>query len=141
MKYIALLIFFIIGGLFLVSRLQTPNQEQTTLSTQTNSEGSVTVEITPEDVSGPATSWRFKVVLNTHTDELVSDLTKTVALKDDKGTVYQPNAWEGTPPGGHHREGTLFFNPISPRPNKLVLLVRDIGSITERSFSWEIGRR
>jgi len=74
---------------------------------------------------------------NTHSDELDQDLTKVVTLENNDGNLYKPSSWEGSPLGGHHREGTLLFNPISPQPGSISLKIKEIGGVAERSFLWE----
>lgn len=105
---------------------------------QTNSEGSVEVEVAPIEISNSSDSWQFRIVLNTHSVELNQDLTKVVTLYDDKGKEYKPSSWEGTPPGGHHREGILTFRSLIPRPSSITLVVKDIDGIPERKFSWNL---
>jgi len=114
------------------------NQELISLSPQTNSEGSVEVEVTPIDITGTSDLWLFKTVLNTHSVELDQDLTKLTVIKSNSGIEYKPLAWEGAPPGGHHREGILTFRPISPQPSTIDIIVKDIGGIPERKFSWKL---
>ena len=120
-------------------QLESEQQEvQTSLAPQINSEGSVEVEVTLVEISDASDSWQFKIVLNTHSVELDQDLTKITLLVDDKGNEYQPLSWEGTPPGGHHREGILTFNSISPQPSSIELVVKDIDGIKERKFTWDL---
>mgnify|MGYP001583866497 CR=1 FL=1 len=113
-------------------------QVQTTLSPQMNSEGSVEVEVTPIEISDTSDPWRFKIVLNTHSVELDQDLTKVTLLVDNKRNQYKPLSWDGAAPGGHHREGVLTFRSISPRPPSIELVVKDVGEIKERKFTWDL---
>ena len=144
MKHLVLCILLIAGGFFVFSRFRVPAENvenklyknQVDLGPQTNSEGSVSVGVTPIDISESSKPWKFKITLDTHSEELDQDLTKITALTDSKGNVYQPIFWEGSPPGGHHREGTLSFEPISPRPNKIVMEVKEIGGVAKREFNW-----
>ncbi len=145
MKYLFAIIAVFVAGVFLYSRLQPqPKEEiklqaqvQTTFSAQSSSEGSVTIKVTPISFSGDI--WKFNVVLDTHSDELDQDLTKNITLKDPVGNIYQPTAWEGSPLGGHHREGQLSFNTITPKPDSISLIVTNIGGIDARTFLWEVG--
>ena len=104
------------------------------LETQTNNEGPVTVKITPKLFLEVA----FEITLDTHSGELDADLTQVVILKDENGREYKPKRWEGDPPGGHHRKGTLVFGAIEPTPKMLRLIVRQVGGIVEREFLWTI---
>ncbi len=83
--------------------------------------------VTPQNLAASATSWDFKVALDTHSGELNDDLVKTAALLDDKGGRHVPVKWEGAGPGGHHRDGTLKFNAISPLPKAIELQIQRPG--------------
>jgi len=124
-----------IGGfLFLEKEEESP----LLLDPQISSEGSVEIEVTPITISDTSDTWQFKMILNTHSVELDQDLTTASILIDDEGNEHRPLRWEGAPPGGHHREGILSFNRISPKPNVVTLVIKDIGGITERAFTWEL---
>jgi hypothetical protein len=47
-------------------------------------------------------------------------------------------AWDGAPPGGHHREGVLRFKPISPQPQAIELQFTRAGEGAPRSFRWQL---
>lgn len=111
---------------------------QSQLSSQINSEGEVEVEVTPVEISESSDLWQFKIVLTTHSVELDQDLTKVTLLFDDKGNIYQPVSWEGTPPGGHHREGVLSFRSIKPQTRSLRLVIQNVGETKEREFTWNL---
>ena len=108
------------------------------LGTQKNSDRGVTVAVTPQNLSGGAKSWDFKVVLDTHLGDLNDDLVKTVTLLDDKGGRYVPVKLEGAGPGGHHREGTLKFSPVTPMPGAIELRIQRAGEASPRSFRWQL---
>lgn len=143
---LAIIIFFAGIVLFVFTRdgwrlSEKPAQTQqssaapiSVLEAQTNSEGPVTVKITPKLSSEIA----FEIILDTHSEELDADLVQVATLKDENGREYKPQRWEGDPPGGHHREGTLIFGVIKPVPKTLQLTVRQIGGIAEREFLWTI---
>ena len=105
-------------------------------NTQKNSQYGVTVDVTPLDLSAGAKTWDFKVVLDTHSQELSDALPKTAALIDDRGTRYAPLAWDGAAAGGHHREGVLRFNPITPRPQSFELQIQRPNEPAARAFRW-----
>ncbi|OHB22853.1 MAG: hypothetical protein A2939_03535 [Parcubacteria group bacterium RIFCSPLOWO2_01_FULL_48_18] len=109
---------------------------QTILGPKTNDDGGVTVAVTPKNISADAASWDFKISLDTHSVELLEDLTQVSILEDENGKKYEPTAWEGDPPGGHHREGILKFKPISPFPKALELKIEASGKV--RSFKWPL---
>ena len=108
------------------------------LSVQRSSTSGVTVAVTPQNLVASAKSWDFKVVLDTHSGELNDDLVKTTTLLDGKGGRHAPVKWEGAGPGGHHREGTLKFNPVSPTPTAIELSITRVGEAMPRSFRWQL---
>ena len=108
------------------------------LAGQRSSSGGVTVAVTPQNLAVSAKSWDFKVVLDTHSGELNDDLVKAATLIDDKSGRHVPGKWEGAGPGGHHREGTLRFNAIAPRPESVELQILRPGESKPRSFRWQL---
>lgn len=96
----------------------------------------VTVTVTPDFKA--ADTWTFKVVLDTHSQELRDDLTKTAVLIDPAGKRHAPLAWEGAAPGGHHREGVLRFTAISPTPAYVQLQLSRDKEATPRVFRWKL---
>ena len=107
------------------------------LPIQVNEEGPVSVSIQPLMSSFDTQElWKFEVVLSTHSVELTTDLMDSVVLIDNSGNEYKPIRWEGDPPGGHHREAVVFFNPVIEYSISIVVLARDIGDIPERKFMW-----
>ncbi|MEK7219169.1 MAG: hypothetical protein AAB687_00650 [Patescibacteria group bacterium] len=107
------------------------------MESKTDEQASVTVIVTPSDVSSQSKEWKFDVVMDTHSVELDQDMVKVAVLVDDNGKKYKPLRWEGGEAGGHHREGVLIFTPIIPYPQDIKLIIRDITNI-QRSFSWII---
>jgi hypothetical protein len=73
--------------------------------------GAVEVKITPArlDDTGAA----FEIVLDTHSVELALDVAAAATLEVD-GTAWSVDGWDGSRPGGHHREGTLRFTAGGP---------------------------
>lgn len=120
----------------ILTMLKTPNQPKVNLGPQTNKEGAVVITITPMTQAG--NRWDFKIALDTHSEELTADLTKTTILIDENGREYMPISWEGDLPGGHHREGVLKFGPISQTSKTIELIIRGIGGMPERKFMWTI---
>lgn len=108
------------------------------LAVQRSSASGVTVAVTPQSLAAGAKSWDFKVVLDTHSAELKDDLARSAVLVVDGGGSYTPTAWQGDPPGGHHREGTLKFNAISPQPKAIELQIQRPGELKPRSFRWQL---
>lgn len=106
--------------------------------TKTDDQPPVTIKITPVELGKGTETWKFQIVFDTHSGSLDDDLLAAVSLVDDKGNIYQKISWEGPGPGGHHREGTLAFNPIQPPPKYVELKIKDVGGVLERSFRWNI---
>lgn len=111
-------------------------QNQSGLDTKESNDGPVSVAVTPRSLEGA--SWNFNITLNTHSEELSEDLVAVSELIDDQGKSYKPTAWEGAPPGGHHREGILKFNPVSPKPKSIELKIKNVGGVSERRFKWSL---
>ena len=108
------------------------------LSLQTNSQGNVTMQVKPINISKASKIWAFEIDLETHTVELNQDLVKNAVILDDQGKGYYPVAWEGDPSGGHHRKGILKFEAIFPIPKLVLLKINQIGDTQERVFKWEL---
>ena len=102
-----------------------------------NSGGSVTVDAQLLDfqINQPLV---FDVTMNTHSVELVDDLTRSAILRDDAGKEYAPIAWEGAGPGGHHREGKLKFAAFKTKHKFVELVVKNMAQVSERAFRWEL---
>ena len=115
------------------------NQQTTakqTWETKTEEQASVTVVVTPLDLSSNSKEWKFDVGMNTHSVELDQDMMKIAVLVDDQGREYKPLSWDG-PVGGHHREGVLIFNQITPNPKSVELKISSIEDVV-RSFTWQL---
>ena len=105
----------------------------------------VTVEVTPASPPAAGQALTFKVLMDTHSVDLDGyDLSRLAALRVDGGKDVAPSAWNA-PKGGHHREGTLTFpaldggGPAIPGGAKsVVLVIRDIAGVAERSFTWTL---
>jgi hypothetical protein len=110
--------------------------EAANLPSQSTSQAGVTVRATPRNLSGGA--WEFEVVFDTHSQDLKDDLVKSAKLVGDGGASYAPTAWQGDPPGGHHREGVLRFKPIAPQPQAIELRIQRAGEPAVRSFRWRL---
>lgn len=136
-----------IGGFLIFYNLKTvstpPTQNNSDVSdtsqkweSKIDDQANVTVTVTPTLLSEESEEWKFDVVMDTHSVELDQDMTKVAILIDEQGKEYKVVNWEG-PTGGHHREGTLVFNPITPYPQNLKLKIEDIGGV-QRLFLWTL---
>lgn len=108
------------------------------LGARSSSAAGVTVKVTPKDVSPQAAAWEFAVVLDTHSQDLKDDLLKSAVLVDAKGGRQAPLAWQGAPPGGHHREGVLRFKGLGAQADALELQIRRPGESAPRVFRWKL---
>lgn len=108
------------------------------LTEQKSTEAGVTVSVTPQAIAAGAKTWNFDVVLNTHSQDLSDDLSKTTVLVDDRGAEYRPVAWEGAGPGGHHRSGVLKFPAGKQLPQALEMRMTRPGEAKSRSFRWQL---
>lgn len=105
-----------------------------TLPTQSSNADGVAIKATPRPL--PDGAWEFEIVFDTHTQPLSDDLMKTALLLAN-GKSTSPVAWQGDPPGGHHRKGVLRFDSAgSTRALELVLMRP--GEPKPRSFRWQL---
>ncbi|MCP6718161.1 MAG: hypothetical protein KJI70_01260 [Patescibacteria group bacterium] len=104
------------------------------LSNQTNNQNEVSFSVTPLDFNfdNPVS---FEVEINTHSVSLEFDMTEISILEDDKGNKFQPLKWEGSPSGGHHRSGILFFPALDSQTKEIKLTIEDF---SKRIFSWKL---
>lgn len=135
-------LFFYRGGPTkeLVPVANQANQQVTTKQTwetKTEEQADVTLVVTPLDLSPNSKEWKFDVGMNTHSVELDQDMIKITILVDGQGKEYKPIRWEGAEAGGHHREGVLIFNQITPIPKSVELKISSIGDVV-RSFVWQL---
>ena len=77
--------------------------------------------------------------MDTHSVELDQDMSKITILVDDQGNEYKSLRWEGTPAGGHHREGALVFERIKSNSNSIELKIFSIGDVV-RSFLGKLNK-
>lgn len=144
---IIIIIFLVVIGFISLNKLTKNQNTQILMSSksvipinkldeQTNNNGSVTVSVAPYQSINTGI-WEFEIVLNTHSVELDYDLTKTAILIAN-GKEYQPIAYNGDSPGGHHRKGILKFPPILPQPQSIILKLLQIGGVEERNFVWQL---
>lgn len=108
------------------------------LVARTSDAGDVRVVVTPKPVGPSATVWEFEIVMDTHTKPLNEDLAQMAVLVDDAGRRYALIAWQGDPPGGHHRKGTLRFPLPAGNPKAVELRITGVGGASERIFRWEL---
>jgi hypothetical protein len=108
------------------------------LTAQTSNMGGVTVVVKPKAVGANAAAWEFEVTMDTHTKPLSEDLAKVAVLIDDSSRRHAPAAWQGDPPGGHHRKGTLRFADPPLAAKTIELQISAVGGAGPRSFRWTL---
>lgn len=106
------------------------------LPPQSSSTAGVTVKATPRTLAG--TVWEFELAFDTHTQDLNDDPAKSASLHAAGGAGAVPLAWQGDPPGGHHRKGVLRFKAITPAPAALELRLQRAGESSPRVFRWQV---
>jgi len=108
------------------------------LSPRTSNAAGVSVSVTPKLVAADAPAWEFGIALNTHSQDLSDDLVKNSVLVDSQGSRHAPVAWEGSPPGGHHRSGVLRFKGLGAQADAIELQMRRPNEAAPRSFRWKL---
>jgi hypothetical protein len=116
----------------------TPAGTRAIPAAQTNREGAVTVKITPRNLAPDAASWEFEIILDTHTQALNQDMSRSAVLIDAAGKSHPAVGWEGDPPGAHHRRGVLRFKPLPGKQAAVELRVTGIGGVEVRKFRWQL---
>jgi hypothetical protein len=115
-----------------------PSSSAPALAARSSDEAGVLVVVTPKALGPGVTVWEFNVVMDTHTKPLNDDLAKVAVLADGAGRRSVPVAWQGDPPGGHHRKGVLQFSAPAERPKFVELQINGVGGVAIRKFRWEI---
>jgi len=108
------------------------------LTARTSDDAGVRVVVTPK-VYGPSSAvWEFSVVMDTHVKPLSENLTQAAILVDGAGRRYEPLAWQGDAPGGHHRKGVLQFSRPAETTKSIELQLAGVGGVAIRTFRWEV---
>lgn len=106
--------------------------------TRSSDAGGVKVVVTPKVMDWTASIWDFNVVIDTHTKALNENLAQAAVLVDDSGRRYAPIAWQGDPPGWHHRKGVLRFTAPTEMATAIELQISNVGGVPVRSFQWDL---
>ena len=102
-----------------------------------NDENAITFEARPLAIEFDK-PLRIELSIDTHVGALDFDVTDVAVLETDTKTVLEPLSWEGSPPGGHHRSGTLTFPSIPKTTKELRLIIRNVYEIETRTLSWSL---
>ena len=106
---------------------------------RSNRENRVRVDVKPVQLA-PGQPARFEVQMNTHSEALGEDMVAVSTLKDNEGREYPATAWQGSAPGGHHREGVLEFPDLEENTASITLILKGIANVPERIFEWPVER-
>lgn len=112
----------------------TSSPQPAALATKTVEAGAVTVKIDPVRID--AGGAEFKVNFDTHSVALDLDVARSAALAVG-GSQWAGAAWSGAGPGGHHREGTLRFDPGGPATGPAVLTITGLPAPV--TATWSLG--
>lgn len=138
---IIIIILIGVGGLALFwKRPQPTTQDAPAYKTQQQESGDITLSVTPKVLSSkkPAS---FEIILDTHSVDLTFDMAGISNLEDINKTPYGKSVWEGDPPGGHHRKGTLTFSDrLKDSADVVTLTFSDIAG-TDWKFQWPVAEK
>jgi hypothetical protein len=115
-----------------------PSSAAPVFAAQSSDEAGVRVVVTPMALGPGVAIWEFEVMMDTHSKPLDEDLAQAAVLVDEAGRRYRPVAWQGDPPGGHHRKGILQFSAPAEMPKSVELQIDDVGGPGTRAFSWKL---
>ncbi len=100
-------------------------------------ESGVSFEVTPIDFTF-GEPLELEVLINTHVGDLDFEVDGVSSVVIDDTVEFNALSWTGSPPGGHHRSGTLTFPSIPPTVSKLELKIRDVYGVPVRKFIWNL---
>ncbi len=112
---------------------------------KTDSQGMVTVELTPENLDHPGDSLVFDEAMNTHSVNLGMDLSKLATLTTDTNQSIPASSWDGPKEGGHHVSGKLTFpaanngKPILEGAKQVTITITDVDA-PSRAFTWQLSQ-
>ncbi|MBI2653701.1 hypothetical protein HYX02_02710 [Candidatus Woesearchaeota archaeon] len=104
-------------------------QQEINFQTITSNQNNVEFKVTP------LSALEFQIAIDTHSVDLDFDMVEISTLQDDLGNTYKPLKWEGSAPGGHHRQGILKFPSINKDAKSIKLVITDTSI---REFSWNL---
>lgn len=108
------------------------------LTARTSDQAGVRMVVTPKALGPGVKVWEFNIVMDTHTKPLNENLAQVAVLIDGAGHRYVPIAWQGDPPGGHHRKGILQFSAPAEMPKSVELQISGVGGVDSRAFRWDL---
>ncbi len=129
----AVLLLAAVAGDIAPARGQTEQAAGKKLEPKADDQAGVRVEVVPR-LLHEGRPIVFEVYFNTHSVHLDFDVQAIAALEDAAGVRHRPTAWEGSPPGGHHRSGHLIF-PALNEFGYLKLMLEGVAGV-DRVFEW-----
>jgi len=127
-------IIIVFVSYYFISKIESPagtskKANQIPFETLTSNENNIEFQVTP------LSSSEFQIYINTHSGSLDFDPAEISTLYDDIGNAYKPLKWEGSAPGGHHRNGILKFSTINSNAKSIKLVITDSA---KREFMWDL---
>ena len=110
---------------------------KTELQSLTDTKNGITIEVKPINI-GNNKNTDFLITFTTHQGSLDFDAAEVSILEDNNGKVYYPIKWEGSSPGGHHRNGNLIFPSLNKEASSIKLRINNEAGISERVFEWKL---
>ncbi|MDP2917150.1 MAG: hypothetical protein Q8O16_04385 [Dehalococcoidia bacterium] len=128
------------SGVLIAAPITSSTAKPTNGLVQSSEGGSVTIDVKWLGLRDNALI--FDVSMDTHSVNLdVYDFKKQALLRDSEGKEYRATVWE-SPPGGHHREGTLGFEfngtLAQGTAKTFELVIRGVAGVPERILSWRL---
>jgi len=139
LSHIASVIAVVVAGLFAVgcSAGSTSTESGSGYPERTTTAGSIDVKARPIrlDADGAA----FTLIFDSHAASFDVDPATAITL-DVGGSRWPAAGWDGQPPAGHHREGTLRFTAAGAATGTATLTI-GAGLPQPAVFNWTIGSK
>jgi hypothetical protein len=103
-------------------------------TTRISQEAGVTIKVTP--VATLPGEWLFAIVLDAQSGALDDNLQAQAVLVSDSEQL-KPIQWDGSKPGGQHRDGILSFPLPKSEAAAIELRIKRNGEAAARVFRWE----
>ena len=112
------------------------NIENIILQSKTLAQNGLTIDASPEPFA-KGDPVKITLTFDTHSGGLSFDPTKVAKMQDNNGATYEPTAWTGPPPSGHHVDGTLVFPPPNGEPSSIKLVLTQVYG-ANWAFEWNL---
>ena len=101
---------------------------------RTATAGAIDIKARPLTVD--STGARVEVSFDSHAASFDAEPTQAITL-DVNGIRWPAASWDGDPPAGHHRQGTIRFTASGPAAGTATLVVGDLPQPV--LFTWTVG--